>query len=202
LLFESLGFTCAYTCSIGTLGGDLVRKFGSRATGPWGGGLGIRVLAEKGLPWSGEFEYDAGSLEKVCATPSPSRVMVIARGEGYIVKVDNPDNWEYVAVAPVLDVRRVPDRDILICTDYQDLVAYGKSGLVWALEYLGLDDVEILKVLRNEIQGSARHEALGTVPFSVDPSTGHVNGGSGFVRLLSPPWRDHQGADQLPAWSG
>jgi hypothetical protein len=204
ITFESLGFALSYRCSVVDPVPDNqagLRTFRGRGIGPWAGGLTIGIDPAEGLPWVGQFEYDAALLDKVCASPSPKRVIVVARGEGYIVRADRPDDWEYIAVAPVLDVRRVPEREILICADYQNLAAYSKSGLIWTIEHLALDDLEITKVLPAEIQGFLRHEDLGKVPFSVDPSTGRVEGGSGFAKLLVPPWNDAEGTQQLASWS-
>lgn len=187
-MFESLGFPAVYECSVlDPVPAELgpVHRFRGLGIGEWSGGLTVRIEPDEGPAWTAQFEYGFDSVEKVCASPSPNHLLVVARGQGYLVQADSPEQWDYIAVNPILDIQRVPDLQILICLDFQDLVAYGPDGLMWRIEHLGLDDVEITNLFPNEIQGFARHPTRGRVPFRIDPATGEVEGGSGFAKVLT-----------------
>ena len=78
-----------------------------------------------------------------------------------------------------------------MCADAQDLIAYSKNGLIWTIDHLALDDLQITLVSREAIKGFARDPASGKVPFSVDPVTGRLEGGSELATVSNsgdPQW--------------
>lgn len=149
--------------------------------------LAIEVASRGGTPWVREFtSVDSHFSTGLYGTPAADELLVATGDRGYLINVVQPDQLSELAVAPVLGVRRIPQRDILICWSFTDLAAYGPAGLLWHLEGLSIDDLRILEVGPDLIRGTSLEPASGPSPyipdehvtFTVDPRTGHVQGGS------------------------
>ncbi|MGB9073973.1 MAG: hypothetical protein WCC22_15155 [Terriglobales bacterium] len=93
---------------------------------------------------------------------------MIASGGGYIVEADKPVVWEKILLIPVLDVRAIPERQILVFADFTNLAAYGTNGLVWRSPRVCWDDLKILNVTHDTIEGAGDGESR----FAVDVRTG------------------------------
>jgi hypothetical protein len=120
-------------------------------------GLWLRVSAANGKSWIGVFAYAHPSsypLSRVVSSPDPGRLCVVAKGRAYIVKADEPEAWEQIPVGPVLDVRLIPEKGLLVFSDFTRLAAYGTTGLAWQSSRLCWDGLRIVSVTRDTIEGS------------------------------------------------
>lgn len=123
-------------------------------------GLRLKVHGENGRSWIGVFKFGYSSppaFSRVISTPDPQRICVISNGSAYMVKTDQPKLWESIPVIPVLDVRPIKEHGLLIFSDYTRLAAYGSSGLAWQSSHLCLDDLKILTVTENIIEGTGHY---------------------------------------------
>ncbi len=115
------------------------------------------------------------------AAPSGTHVFAISQGQGFYVAVDRPDELERLPAGPLRGIQRVPERAIVVFWGFQDLVAYGPAGMLWWLQRLSEDDLEIHRVEEGGIYGTAWDAGAGAGedrrPFRVDPPTGKVDGG-------------------------
>jgi len=147
-----------------------------------GGADGVLVMIRPaaGTPWIGTFAFghnQGRATTRVLTTPNPNVICVVADGAGYLVSASAPRDWQSVRADPVLDVRQVRERSLLVFADFTDLVAYGASGVVWAVR-IGADDLRIVEVSADRIGGTWWNPAAGaTVEFVVDPSNGELIGG-------------------------
>ena len=143
-------------------------------------GVLVRIRPAVGTPWIGTFAFGHNrgrAVTSVFTTPNPDVICVVADGAGYLVAANAPQDWYTVQAAPVLDVRQVPERSLLIFSDFSDLVAYGVSGMAWAAR-IGADDLRIVDASPDRISGTWWNPATGaTAEFVVDPSTGELIGG-------------------------
>jgi hypothetical protein len=109
------------------------------------------------------------------SSPDPSRVCVISGGAGYLVKADEPDIWEKIPIDPVLDVRLIPEHDLLVFSDFTGLVAFDSRGLAWRSPRVCGDELKIVSVTRETIEGTGFHPTNSIEPasrFVVDLKTG------------------------------
>jgi hypothetical protein len=143
-------------------------------------GVIVRVTPHGGTSWLGIFAFGDGPfLTRVLSTPCRRTLCVVARGVGYIVRVDDPHKWEEVPCTPVVDARPIPESDRLIFANFTEILAYGPDGLIWETPRLSHDGLNILKVTAERIEGlvwdapNQRH-----VGFSVDVRTGRHHGGA------------------------
>jgi hypothetical protein len=124
-------------------------------TRPEGDGLWLRVHAAKGGSWVGVFAFGYGpqAVSRVVSSPYPDRVCVVSRGAAYIVKADEPDVWEKIPILPVLDLRLISEHQLLVFADFTSLAAYGRAGLAWQSPRLCWDELKILRVTPDTIEG-------------------------------------------------
>lgn len=149
-------------------------------------GIAIKIHPHSAQPWIGIFAFGLLTPEapsNIFATPDPNRVCIVARGAGYFVSVNEPTVWDEVRAIPVLDIRPTQSQEIIIFASFTDLVAYGRSGIVWETERLVWDDLRIVEITDDLIKGEfwdLRSNA--TSQFTVDVATGH------FLDGTKPTW--------------
>ena len=120
-------------------------------------GLWLKTVPGRGSPWVGVFAFGYQSppaISRVVSSPDPSRVCVISKGAAYVVKAEDPDSWDRLPVTPVLDVRAIPEHQLLIFSDFTRLAAYGRNGLAWRSDRVCWDSLKILHITRDTIEGS------------------------------------------------
>jgi len=145
-------------------------------------GLVVQVFPPSRDSWVGTFAFGTVSSKAkngLYSWPDPQILCVVSQGQGYLVGVDEPTNYEVLNVDPILEVIPVRAKDIVVFANYTELMAYGKSGPVWVSDRLSWDGLKITKVSDNYIEGEAwdpRVEA--NVGFKVDLSNGDHEGGS------------------------
>jgi hypothetical protein len=141
-------------------------------------GLWIRVRAAGGTTWIGVYAFGYSSppaFSRVVSTLDPNRVCVISNGAAYIVKADEPETWEQVPVIPVLDMRLLPEHQLLVFTDFTRLTAYASNGFAWRSPQVCWDELKIIKVTHDTIEGTgydATNSFSNEMRFAVDIKTG------------------------------
>lgn len=145
-------------------------------TRPEHDGLWLRIRAGSGKTWIGVFGFGYDSppaFSRVVSSADPHRACVISRGAAYMVKAEEPEAWEQVPIVPVLDLRLVPQYQLLILADFTTLVAYGTNGFAWRSPRVCWDELTILNVTRDTVEGVGYDPTnLGESRFAVDIRTG------------------------------
>jgi hypothetical protein len=139
-------------------------------------GLWVRFHGASGKCWVGVFAFGYGSppaFSRVVSSPNPGRACVIANGRGFLVSADDYEQWEEIQIHPVLDVRAIPERQILVFADFTRLAAYGSHGLVWRSPQVCWDELKIVNVEHDKIEGTGYDPTnLCESKFVVDIRTG------------------------------
>lgn len=165
-------------------GGVEPQRFYFPRMGEEGGrdGLLIKVSPEGGEPWLGIFAFGQNgpdALTGIYSCPNGVSLCVVSEGDGYIVRTDDPHVWKEVKAYPILDVRAIPSKKLLVFADFTEIVAYGVGGLAWKTSRLSSDGVKIIEVTADHIRGLAWDAATDReVEFLVDVNTGRHTGGS------------------------
>jgi hypothetical protein len=147
-----------------------------------GDGHIVQVVPHSNESWIGTFAF--GNLSPkgksgLYTWPDPEILCVVSQGQGYLVHVDEPTNYEMIRVDPVLDLIPVAARKIVVFANYTELIAYGKSGPEWVTDRLSWEGIKLIRVTTDYIEGEVwdpRVEA--NVGFKVDLSNGRHEGGS------------------------
>jgi hypothetical protein len=157
---------------------DPVIYFPRPQEGREGGGLWLRVKPGNGESWIGVFAFGYSSppaLSRVVSTPDRDRLCVIANGAAYVVKSDEPEVWDKIPVNPVLDVRLVPEKGLIIFSDFTRLAAYRRGTVTWRSPRVCWDALKIIRITGEVIEGvgyDPTNLVTHELPFSVDLETG------------------------------
>jgi hypothetical protein len=120
-------------------------------------GISVLILPTGGVPWIGTFAFGKMSTSKevsgLYTTPNPDRFCVIAKGEGYIVSVHDPNDWELVSATPVLGVHILNAVGLVVFSDYTHLVSYNHNGLFWKTESLASDGFDVNDITATDVYG-------------------------------------------------
>src|SRR5262249_4118085 len=145
-------------------------------------GVIVEVSPKSGPKWRGVFAFGRISPRGVTGVfngPGPLLFCVVATGAGYIVRANRPEDWQSVNSEPIVIVRSVPERELLIFGDFTRLVAYSPAGLLWATEDLSWNGLEITSVTSEAIEGYGWDAAAeAKVPFIVHLESGKTDGGA------------------------
>lgn len=141
-------------------------------------GLWLSLTPASGNPWVGVFAFGCTSphaFSRVVSSPNPDRALVVANGAGYLVSAADPQRWEEVPLRPVLDIRAIPERGLLLLSDFTRIAAYGSKGLVWRSPRLCWDELKITRVRGETIEGTGydpTNSITNKSPFAVDIMSG------------------------------
>ncbi|MGA3371353.1 MAG: hypothetical protein ABSC48_06275 [Terracidiphilus sp.] len=119
-------------------------------------GIWLCIRPMTGQSWIGVFDFGYRSppaISRVVSTPNDDCVCIISRGAAYIVNAEEPNQWELLDIRPVLDLRLIPEYQLLVFADFTRLIAYGNHQIVWKSPRLCWDYLKILNVSREEIIG-------------------------------------------------
>lgn len=180
-MFYQLGFTANYQCEVMPGlpgGGPMPLQFHRQGQRTHSEGLVVRIIPGGGAPWIGNFQFGDGGVSGAYAAPSKDLVFVVAKGQGYLIWVNRPAEYQLVQSYPVKEVFPVLQH-FIVFADFTKLSAYGPSGLVWITPRLSWDGLKITRVTSELIQGLAWDSPLEKeVEFFVDVKTGRHQGGS------------------------
>ena len=112
-------------------------------------GVMMRVIPASTEPWIGCFAsglLQKSTLTRVFSCPNPNEICVVSSGAGYFVRTDDPLQWQTIRSIPVVDVRAVTAKAMLIFADFTKLVSYGGEGLRWESARLSSDGIQIVDV--------------------------------------------------------
>lgn len=144
--------------------------------------LAVSFMPKTGSSWVGAFEGITRLPEAqhdVYSHPNLDSALIVAGGQGYVVKVDAPSEWYPIEEAPIVSVAEILSLNFIVLADLIHVMAYGPDGPVWRSERLAYDGIRITHADDEAIRGFAWSAPdNGEVPFAVDPLTGKVTGGA------------------------
>jgi hypothetical protein len=118
----------------------------------------------------------------VYACPNPQKMCAVAGGYAYIIDTNAPDRSEQIPLRPVVEVRPLVERLLLVFVGFHSIVAWGTSGLAWQTRRLSWEGVRITEVQGDTLRGFGWNMMTDReVEFTVDLRSGAHTGG-GFQR--------------------
>lgn len=144
-------------------------------------GLIVKIIPEEGDIWIGIFSFgniSRNGFSGIFSMPNSNKLCVVSNGVGYIVNVNDPNEWEEIKSVPVRDVRLIQEHNIIVFADYISIIAFNAAGFKWKTKQLAWDNFKILNVTENFITGEyydMRSESQEI--FEVELSSGISKGG-------------------------
>jgi hypothetical protein len=141
----------------------------------------LEVRPHRGDPWVGVFYGGSYGVPpamrgRVISWPDEWSLCVLYAGGAVVARADEPTSTYEIECWPTTGLQVVPERGMVVFSNFDGLVAYGRDGLVWRSKRLALDDLRI-----EGVEGHVLHVAGffgdGTLKrFTVDPATGEASG--------------------------
>jgi hypothetical protein len=150
---------------------------------------GYLVTPRGGEPWIGVVAAgpfpSLSPMNSLFSCPNPRDFCIVLNGQALIVSTERPGKSVSVPCAPVLDVKILPEINLMLFSDYTGVVAWGPNGLEWRTCPVAFNGVEILYSDENYIYGSTLDEDGPNpyAPFQIEVKTGRTTGG---CMLLDP----------------
>jgi hypothetical protein len=111
--------------------------------------LTLLISPANGPEWIGRFAiaYDVPpAINGVYSTPSPDWVCVVGGGQGFVIDVRNPSNFEQVRCFPINSVAQSPTTSRLVFADFTDLEAWDANGKAWESGTVATDELTIVRI--------------------------------------------------------
>lgn len=144
---------------------------------PSSGGIIVRVFPAEAEPWTGVFGLGQLAMKAksgLYACPNDSQLCVVARGDGYLVDVNEPTKFEQLKGSPIMAVHAVVERNLLVFASPWELFAYGREGLVWRTGRFAVEGLTISEITSDYIRGECDRLHQEAAGFFVDLETGTV----------------------------
>lgn len=114
----------------------------------------------------------------VFACPNPDELCAVAGGYAYIIDTTHPEQSTHIALKPVVEVRCLPEQNLLLFSGFHTIVAWGEHGYAWQTAKLSWEGLRITAIESNTLHGFGWNLMTDKeVAFSVDLLTGQHQGG-------------------------
>ncbi len=151
------------------------------------GALSVMVKPASAAPFLATFALgfaDPAAPTGLWSCPGPGELCAVSGGYAFVVDTADPGRFTQIAYRPVLEVRTLPDHNLLLFTGHHALLAWGASGLAWQTARLSSEGLRIAEIRGGELRGFGWDLLTDReVPFTVDLRTGrHPGPHSGSAR--------------------
>lgn len=140
------------------------------------GALEVLVRTADDAPFLGTFALGfAGPAAPtgVWSCPRPQELCAVAGGYAYLVNTVDPQQFTQIPFRPVLEVRPLPEHNLLLFAGHHALLAWGPSGEAWQTPRLSSEGMRIGAVRGDWLFGFGWDLLTDReVPFTVDLRTG------------------------------
>jgi hypothetical protein len=117
----------------------------------------------------------------VFTCPNPREMCAVAGGYAYIIDTAQPEHSTHIALKPVVEVRALVARELLLFVGFHALQAWGRDGLAWESARLSWEGIQVTGIDDDVLHGTGWNLLTDReAPFSVDLLTGNHQGG-GFT---------------------
>lgn len=144
------------------------------------GALHAMVKPPSGAPFLATFALgfaDPAVPTGLWSCPDPDELCAVSGGYAFVVSTVDPGRFTQLAFRPVLEVRALPEHDLLLFAGHHALLAWGASGLTWQTPRLSSEGLRITEIRGNELHGFGWDLLTDReVPFVVDLKTGRHAG--------------------------
>jgi hypothetical protein len=72
----------------------------------------------------------------VWTVPNPQLICAVSGGYAYLIDTTNPQQFTMIPYRPVLEVRAVPEQDLLLFVGHHSILAWGSNGQAWESQKL------------------------------------------------------------------
>jgi hypothetical protein len=141
----------------------------------------LEVRPGRGDPWVGVFygvEYGVppAASGRLIGWPDQWSICVVYTGGAVVMRADDPARTYEINAYPVTGALVGPEREMVVFSDFTNLVAYGPDGLLWKSPRLALDDLRVQAFDGDVLRVEGFFGGRKLDEFAVDIATGEPNG--------------------------
>ena len=105
--------------------------------------------------------------------PHPEEICAVSGGYAYIINTAEPAQFTHLSLRPVLEIRAVPEHNLLLFAGHQGLLAWGREGQAWQSPRLSSEGVRLTEIQGHHLHGFGWDLLTDReVPFTIDLRTG------------------------------
>lgn len=119
-------------------------------------GVMVSIREKNSFEWIGIFAFGTltkGGFSGVFTMPSQNEFCVVSNGNGFVVTADAPTKWEAINSIPIIDVRVLFEKGMIVFADYTKLTAYDAGGMLWKSKRLSFDGLKLTEQDESFIYG-------------------------------------------------
>ena len=152
------------------------------AGGAWSGhseGMVIRFFTNTGEAWFGNSQQGSSGCQAVLEHPDGQHLVVVARGQGYIVDPEEPGSVSRL-FDNIQHILSLPERRAILISDGLGFEAINKDGVWWQSGRISWDEIRNIEIKGAILRGEASKPALKGnewFPFTLNLDTGHCADG-------------------------
>lgn len=111
----------------------------------------------------------------IWSTPEPEKMCAVSGGYTYVIDTTSPERFTMISYRPVLEVRSIPEENLIVFVGHHSILAWGPAGQAWESPKLSDEGVTLTAISGGVLHGcgwemmSDRETA-----FSVDLRTGRL----------------------------
>jgi len=109
----------------------------------------------------------------IWSTPNPAEICAVSGGYAYIIDTTAPDRFAMIPYRPVLEVRPLPEEELLLFVGHHAILAWGVRGEAWRSRKLSDEGLTITAVQDGVLLGMGWNLMTDKeTPFLLDVKTG------------------------------
>lgn len=109
----------------------------------------------------------------IWSSPNPKEICAVAGGYTYLIDTTAPERFTMLAYRPVLEVRVVLEKGLLLFVGHRSILAWGGDGQAWESVRLSDEGVTVSNIENGVLHGTGwQMRSDKEIPFAVDLSSG------------------------------
>jgi hypothetical protein len=109
------------------------------------------------------------------STPNPDKLCAVSGGYVYIIDTTAPEHFTMLPYRPVLQVRPIPEHNVLLFVGHQAIVAWGADGEAWQSPKISDEGVTITQIEAGTLHGLGWNLMTDKeTPFALDLTSGNL----------------------------
>lgn len=109
----------------------------------------------------------------IWSSPNPKEICAVAGGYTYLIDTTAPQRFTMLAYRPVLEVRVVLEKGLLLFVGHRSILAWGGDGQAWESVRLSDEGVTVSNIENGVLHGTGwQMRSDKEIPFAVDLSSG------------------------------
>ena len=116
---------------------------------------------------------DPAAATGLWSTPEPEKICAVSGGYAYVIDTTAPERFTMIPYRPVLEVRAVPDAQLLLFVSNRSVLAWGRDGQAWESKKLSDEGVTIIAIENGVLRGAGwEMRSDKEMEFAVDLASG------------------------------